>query len=256
MGHDVTIIGARDPGRHEVTKSFIEETPGIDRVSVEYLDPLKGGVGALLRPGACDDALDRMGPFDIVHLHGLWTPLIVRGGAWSRKNAVPYVLCPHGMLDYWVMTQRALKKKVALATTHRALVRNAASIHVLNEHEKSAIGRFDFGVRMDVIPNGVYIEEVDIETEPGEFRRSIDGLGDAPYVLFLSRLHYKKGLDILADAWAMVAGEFPRTKLVIAGPRGDDSIDDFTASDRESGCGGERARRRPGVRFGEDLRLP
>jgi len=227
LGHDVIILGGRAEDRDEHTRKFLNETPGIERVEICCTALHSQGLAGLLFGGETESELERLAPIDVLHLHGVWDPVLVRAAAWCRKRGVPYVLCPHGMLDDWSLQQGAAKKKFALAITHRALTRRAGTIHVLNEHEKTTIGRLGFGTRMDVIPNGIFIEEVDVVTKPREFRDSIEGLGDAPYALFLSRLHYKKGLDILADAWALACPDLPGVRLVIAGPRDDNSIDDF-----------------------------
>ena len=69
-----------------------------------------------------------------------------------------------------------------------------------------------------VIPNGVNLEEFEPPPDPAIFRRQLPALGDRPYILFLSRLHYKKGLDFLADAFRIVAATRADVQLVVAGP--------------------------------------
>src|SRR5690606_2487096 len=100
-------------------------------------------------------------------------------------------------------------------------------IHALNAHERDTIAALGLGPPIEVIPNGVFLEEIDIPADVAAFRASIEGLGERPYALFLSRLHFKKGLDLLAEAWKIVAPQFPEHRLVVAGPREDDAIDDF-----------------------------
>ncbi|HWP40249.1 MAG TPA: glycosyltransferase, partial [Tepidisphaeraceae bacterium] len=67
-------------------------------------------------------------------------------------------------------------------------------------------------------PNGVYLEEFDPLPPPGEFRAIHLELGNRPYVLFLGRLHPKKGLDYLAEAFTRVIRSGSDAALVVAGP--------------------------------------
>ncbi|NQX90461.1 MAG: glycosyltransferase, partial [Halioglobus sp.] len=69
-----------------------------------------------------------------------------------------------------------------------------------------------------IIPNGVFLEELEPLPKPGAFRAAHQQVGDHPFVLFLSRLQYKKGLDHLANAFALAAGKLDRAHLVVAGP--------------------------------------
>jgi glycosyltransferase involved in cell wall biosynthesis len=131
------------------------------------------------------------------------------------------------MLDVWSLKRSRWKKRIAMALVHGRMLRGAGAIHALNAHERNTIAALRLGPPIEVIPNGVFLEEIEIPSDIAAFRASVPGLGDRPYALFLSRLHFKKGLDILAEAWKLVGPEFPDHRLVVAGPREDDSIDDF-----------------------------
>jgi glycosyltransferase involved in cell wall biosynthesis len=142
------------------------------------------------------------------------------------------------MLDIWSLRQRRLKKRLALALGYRRMLGEAGAIHALNAHERDTIAALGFGSRIVVIPNGVFLEEIERAAEPPLFREAHPELGEAPYVLFLSRLHYKKGLDILGEAWARVGHAFPDHKLVVAGPRQDDTIEVLRRRLGEEGLSG------------------
>jgi glycosyltransferase involved in cell wall biosynthesis len=224
LGHETTVVGARDPERHGVILDYCKSIRGLDRIRIGAVDT---PTGLLARPFGASLAptLRALGPFDVVHMHGVWDVSFLSIASWCRKVGIPYVVRPAGMLDVWSLRQSRLKKRVALALAYRRMLAGAGAIHALNAHERDTIGALGFGSPIVVIPNGVFLEEIELAAEPALFREAHPDLGDRPYVLFLSRLHYKKGLDILAEAWARVGKAFPEHRLVVAGPRQDDTID-------------------------------
>jgi glycosyltransferase involved in cell wall biosynthesis len=225
LGHDVSLIGGVDAAHRARAAQALAAVPRVERVHVDLVDfhgRLERAAGQPLVA-----AFERCGEPDVVHLHGVWEAALVRIAARCRRRGIPYVVRPCGMLDVWSLRQKPWKKKLALHATHRAYLRRAAAIHTLNRHEREAVETLELGVPVHVIPNGVFLEEVAGETAAGRFRASQPRLGERPFVLFLSRLHIKKGLDLLAEAWVRVAPQLPGHALVVAGPREDDSIDAF-----------------------------
>jgi glycosyltransferase involved in cell wall biosynthesis len=157
---------------------------------------------------------------EVLHLHGVWDPLLLGAAAEARRVGVRYVVTPHGMLDPWSLAQKQWKKRVALALGVRRMLNGAAALHLLNSAEAQLLAPLRLRPVPCIVPNGVDLGGLDPLPDPGEFRAAHPGLGHDPYVLFLSRLHYKKGLDVLASAFARVAPQHPRVKLVVAGPDG------------------------------------
>jgi len=156
-------------------------------------------------------------PFDIVHFHGIWNPTATRLASYLRKKKHPYVIMPHGMLDYWSLSQKRLKKKVYLELFERRMLNGATLLHVGNEHEHNAIS--DLGIRTEyfVLPNGVDPEEFDNLPPTGTFLKTL-GQPAKPLISYLARIHFKKGADLLVPAFCRLAGDFPEAVLVIAGP--------------------------------------
>lgn len=100
----------------------------------------------------------------------------------------------------------------------RTMLDRAAVIHTLNHDERRFVARLGLCAPLVVIGNGVSAEEVHRGCVSGRFRQRVPGLGDAPFVLFPGRLHTKKGLDILAEAFGILARRRPDVHLVVAGP--------------------------------------
>jgi glycosyltransferase involved in cell wall biosynthesis len=124
------------------------------------------------------------------------------------------------MLDPWSLAQKRLKKKLALAFGYRAVLDNASALHLLNDDEQTLIRPLRLRAPQVVIPNGVFLEEFEPLPRAGSFTARLPRLGGHRFILFLSRLHYKKGLDYLADAFARLCQTDRETHLVVAGPDG------------------------------------
>lgn len=159
-----------------------------------------------------------MAATEVVHLHGIWDPILKAAAGVSRGAGVPYVVAPHGMLDAWALSIKKWKKKVALALGYRRMIRSAALVHALSAYEQACIREFGVPSPVEVIPNGVFLEEIDPLPERGAWVRERPEFAGKRWVVFLSRLHPVKGLDVLARAFASLAARFADLDLVIVGP--------------------------------------
>ena len=221
LGHTVNILGFLDPKHQADHERSIANVPGIEQVYLEVHAMPSGAAWILSRPAL--PALHRMVPrADVLHLHGVWDPLLRNASEIARKHQVPYVVRPCGMLDPWALAQRPLKKRVAMFFAYRRMINQSMYLHVLNADEFRLLNLLAFEAPAEIIPNGIFTEELDIQIAPGTFRRLHPEIGSDPYILFLSRLHHKKGLDFLGDAFARIAPERKNLRLVVAGPDGGD----------------------------------
>jgi glycosyltransferase involved in cell wall biosynthesis len=122
------------------------------------------------------------------------------------------------MLDEWCMKQRALKKHLALALGYRRMLNGAASILCGNDDEQAAIRKLGLTAPMMNVPlNAVFPDEIASLPARGSFHRRFPALNGAPFLIFLGRLHIKKGLDYLADAFAIFARNDAKHHLVVVG---------------------------------------
>jgi len=131
---------------------------------------------------------------------------------------VPSTLLVNGMLDPWSLSQHPIKKKIAMMLGYRKMLNQCAFLHLGNVDERRLIEPLGLTCPSEIIPNGIFEDEVAGLPESGAFFKLCPGLKARPYILFLGRLHYKKGLDYLADAFAIVAAKLPDVQLVVAGP--------------------------------------
>jgi glycosyltransferase involved in cell wall biosynthesis len=147
--------------------------------------------------------------FDLVHIHGFLSHLCLSAAAAARKAGIPYVIRPLGTLAPWSLEQKGLKKRVLLALGARRALEAASAIHCTSDEERRGVEAAFPSARCVVIPLG--IESNWFEDSPiGK-----DVTDNARYVLALSRLHPKKNLEALIEAFTVTASE--PWQLVIAG---------------------------------------
>jgi len=155
---------------------------------------------------------------DVVHVHGLWEvlPTVTAGVAWRLR--VPYVIRPCGMLDSWSLAQNQRLKRLHLWAITRPLLSQATLIHATSDRERDEVLGLGLGTRTIVLPNGV--DEVAFEEPSLTPVQILDDIRkEARIVLFLGRVHPKKGFDVLLPA--MLEVRTPGVVLVIVGPRED-----------------------------------
>lgn len=218
-GHRVRLLAYRVPRAESDVKTMLAELPQRGQVEVQYIPP-ETLVEKLTGRDAARVSRALMGETDVVHIHGVWDPMLQRVAATARSTGTPYVVTPHGMLDPWSLKQKWWKKRLALWVSVRRMLNEASYLHLLNRDERELIEPLGLTARSVLIPNGVFEEEITGLPARGTFRAAYPSLGEDPYVLFLSRLHFKKGLDYLAEGFAGVAGRFGNLRLVVAGPDG------------------------------------
>jgi glycosyltransferase involved in cell wall biosynthesis len=151
----------------------------------------------------------------VVHMMGHWTLLNALVFLAARREGRPYVVCPAGFLT--VTGRSAFLKRIYNAIVGWRIIRGAAGHIAITTGEIPAFS--DYGVAADrivVIPNGVPPSEARIRN-CAEFL-SRHGLQGRKFVLFLGRLSYIKGPELLLEAFANIAGRLPEFDLVYAGP--------------------------------------
>jgi glycosyltransferase involved in cell wall biosynthesis len=128
---------------------------------------------------------------DLIHLQHVWDPYLHIMAWWARRKNIPYIITPRGMLEPWILQQRPWKKKLGLFLYQRFDLKKAARIHATCELEKNNIRALGFKNPIEIIPNGVDLSEVKkVKTQYGTKK-----------MVFLSRIHPKKGIELLIEAW-------------------------------------------------------
>jgi glycosyltransferase involved in cell wall biosynthesis len=192
QGMNVKVIGLWDESTEADLKAwspvavsaFRQSAPQLIRRPAGYLEELQG-----FRP-------------DIMHTHGLWLYSSIAARNYNRSNRRSYLVSPHGMLDPWAVKNSAWKKKLALMLFEREHLRRASCLRALCQPEAKAIRDFGLNNPICVVPNGI-----DLPAEPrpvaAPWRDFLEP--GQKILLFLSRIHPKKGLVNLIKAWAQGA---------------------------------------------------
>jgi glycosyltransferase involved in cell wall biosynthesis len=174
----------------------------------------------------------------VLHLHTPWEPSNLQAAALARQANVPYVLSIHGMLDDWSMAQKRSKKRAFLKLAGNRLLRRAARVHFTAQAELEQAKKWlpiDNGVVLPLV-----MDLTPFENLPGpqlarqRFARLNQG-GDK--LLFLSRVHPKKGVDLLIKALADLHKRDRRALLFIAGPGEPDYLEQLRQLAAELGVG-------------------
>lgn len=153
---------------------------------------------------------------DVIHLHGVWEQVQHLGARIAHRHGVPYLLSPHGMLDPYNLRSKYLKKRLYRLWRLQKDLNQAAAVHCTTRTEADLAAPLLQRTEPLVESLGVDLREFQNLPTPGTFRQRFGLTDNQRIVLFLSRIHAKKGLDVLVPAFAKAAVE--DTVLVIAGP--------------------------------------
>ena len=128
---------------------------------------------------------------DIVHINGIWSPQNWEFQKVAQKLGIKVIISPHGMLEPWILANNGLKKKLALFLYQKKALRRSTYLHATAQMEAKNIQALGFTNPIYIIPNSIDLSDVkEIKTNYGMRK-----------IVFLSRIHPKKGIELLLEAW-------------------------------------------------------
>jgi glycosyltransferase involved in cell wall biosynthesis len=188
---------------------------------------------------------------DFVSLHSLYSFPVLAGYILARVYGKPYGLWPDGVLAPFQRQVGAGKKKVYDWLIGRRILNGAAVLFYSAAGEREEARPLKLSPPSVIIPHGFDVQEYKQLPPRGNFRARYLRGHPGPLVLFLSRLNAKKGLDILAQAFALVLKQMPETCLAIVGsgdpPQFESQVKDWL---RECDVDGQTAM--PGLLIGQE----
>ena len=192
------------------------QTTGGLNLAIQSLKMFLERSGIDVRSGSPIKKLGESSAQELVHFHGIWQPRLLKVSAYCQQRGIRYVVSPHGMLEPWAWRHKWWKKwpyfhlieKHHLAGAHRLLATSDSEAHNLR--------KFFPASQCEVLPLGL-----PMASKRSDYLRARAALGwnDSELILlFLSRIHPKKGLHLLLAALAKIAPELNQSaRLVIVG---------------------------------------
>lgn len=165
---------------------------------------------------------------DVVHVNTCWMPQCALVQRWAQRVGYKIVLTPHGMLEPWIMKRHYWTRKVpALLFYQKAAIKKADCLHATAESEKENLLKLGYNSRITVIPNGIDVESIVLKQSWKRNRQ----------ILFLSRIHVKKGIEFLLEAVAVLKERLQGYTIYIAGEGDAAYIDQLKTKAQSSGIG-------------------
>ena len=220
-GHEVTVFTTDIHGDGTLQVPLARPVD-VDGVEVRYFPVLPPRRLRRLRhlyiaPGLAAAARAEAARFDAVHLHSVFLWPTSAAARAAERAGVPYLLSPRGMLVPDLIRAHGRRRKLAwMLLAERRTIERAAALHVTSALEAREAARLDLPLPpFEVVPNG--IDPAPWAGDPAALsaavRAVVEGGEGTPFLLFLGRLSWKKGLDRLIPALARVPGAL----LVVAG---------------------------------------
>lgn len=218
-GHDVTILTTNMDGPDDM--AVPNDRPVVrDGVTLRYFPVSFPRFWKTSWPLA--EALREEIPgADVVHLHSLYLFHDWVAGALCQRFGVPYLVRPHGTLDPYIYRRHRLRKSVMEVLFQNRVLKRATAIHYTTREEMRLAEPYAQGAPGIVVANGLDIAEYENPPPRGSFRAKHPEIGERKVVIFFGRINFKKGLDVLAEAFGQAAAGRDDMHLVIAGPDDD-----------------------------------
>jgi glycosyltransferase involved in cell wall biosynthesis len=155
---------------------------------------------------------------DVVHNHSLWMLPNSYASRAAKRSGKPVVLTAHGALEPWALKHSGWKKKIVGNWFQFQDITDASCIHVNSARERDGIRELGFRNTIAIIPNGIKWDDFRDLPSADPFFALYPNLRNKRIALFMARLHKKKGLQHLLEAWHHLRSDFPDWHMVIAGP--------------------------------------
>jgi glycosyltransferase involved in cell wall biosynthesis len=200
-------------GLRDVSVASNGSVPGVRTILGDPIGPKAFGFSRKLE---CQLAAETKAD-TVIHTHGLWMHPGIVARRVSRYAGSPLVISPHGMLEPWALENSRWKKRLAAWLFEYKNLRSAGCLHALCKAEARNIRSYGLRNPVAVIPNGVDLADFSSLPPYEAIERDNPRLRGKKRMLFLSRIHPKKGLPHLLRAWQKLASQFPDWRLLVAG---------------------------------------
>ncbi len=242
-GHSTTAISLDAPGSlnpEELPFNWVALGPGTGNY----------GYSPRLVPWLKEHARE----YDSVIISGIWGFQAFGGWKGLKGLNIPYLLFPHGMLDPWFKNSYPLKHVKKWFYWHwflHQVFRDASAVCFTCEQERGLARQSFWRYKAAEVVVGYGIQEppASSQSQFDAFQRMVPAALNKRIILFLSRIHEKKGCDLLVQSYAKVMGADSNWHLVIAGPADEKTLVHLKAIARKAGIGDSVSW--PGMLYGD-----
>ncbi|SHH03771.1 glycosyltransferase [Flavobacterium defluvii] len=128
---------------------------------------------------------------DIVHINGIWSPQNWGFQKIAQELGIKVIISPHGMLEPWILSRNYWKKRLGMFFYQNKAIQKAEFLHTTAEMEALNIQYLGYKTPIHIIPNGIDLNDI----------KGIKENYGTKKIVFLSRIHPKKGIELLLEAW-------------------------------------------------------
>ena len=210
LGHDVSVFHVQKPGEASLSPD--------PRLVTSCLFPMEVPTRHLGFSSSFTRAMRRRAAeFDVIHIHAVWN-FVTFWAMWcARQACVPYVVAPQGSCDRFAWRFGSPLRRLYARCFEVPLLKRATRIQALTETEEEQVKALGIKAPCAVIPNGVRMGWFERQGEVVRLWQQLGLPAGERTLLFLGRLHPKKGLDILAQAFGRLIEQVSDVTLVVAG---------------------------------------
>lgn len=144
---------------------------------------------------------------NLIDVQGLWSSASLFNLIYNKLRPTPYVVTPRGMLEKWALNQSYFKKLIYYHLIEKYHLKNAACLRATSDMEMNTFKKLGFKNKIINIPNSIKIPKINLKFKIKKKKR----------ILFLNRIHKKKGISELLNAWKHIHNKYLDWELVICG---------------------------------------
>jgi glycosyltransferase involved in cell wall biosynthesis len=174
--------------------------------------------------------------YQLVHTNAIFSYPVLPTYWACQFHRIPYIVTPRGMLEPWALAYKSWKKNFYFACFEKPALQNASAIQMLATTEAERIQTLALNTPLVIVPNGIHGQDFKFLFSPEIFYQQFSVPKHKKFIIFLGRIDPKKGLDLLATAFAKVHKLFPQTHLIVAGQDNIGFLPTVKRYFRETGC--------------------
>lgn len=173
---------------------------------------------------------------DVVHVHGMWVYACIAGRKLAGAQGIPLIVAPHGMVEPWALARSRLKKAIAWQLFEKRNFSSVHCFHALCPPEAHHLRQMGMDQPIAVVPNGIDLKDLDDRPPAEAAGDRWPELAGKKLLVFIARVHPKKGLCHLVEAWGRLGRDAADWQLVIAGPDEVNHLAEVMSVVQTAGC--------------------